>query len=206
MKKLCLLLLLLFSITAFSQEKYFNTEHVEISYKKFIELKTKHKYDLTVFTKKVDSVVNNELVKIYKKGTLKKKELKQIQDYMQADSSKVCTIIYLPKKYSKPNKPVSTWNIFDKDFRAFVNRKHTKRLDAELFWITALGNKDLKYFHNWKIPWQEDSIGFIKNIFFKEGVHYSAYIIINPNGTYVSYFGEFSKHRVLKDLAKLSKK
>lgn len=188
------------------QVKYFDKDSAEITYKVFSKIKKKQRYKQTVFTNETDSLIVKRLVSVVKKSRLNPKDFDALKNVFRIDSTKISVIIYLPKKHGKPKQAVSTWNIFDTDFRYFFNKKKTskkKQKDIQLFWITAPNNKDLKHYRDWAVHWQEDKQNLIVKTFFKSGVRYSAYIIIQPNGSYEYYFGEFSKKRVLERLKKI---
>jgi len=86
----------------------------------------------------------------------------------------------------------STWNIFDRNYIKKLN----KITDVSHFWISSIDKEKLKYFYSNRVDWHKDEKNLIKKLFFPFELSYGYYIIINPEGEYYYYLGEYSKYNV----------
>ena len=201
MKQFYLTLFLLINLLSFSQEfekKFLDINKNEITEKEFYKQKD-YSINLDVFIQS-DSLIIGMLVRRKNKGKLDKIQSKQLKEYLtrisgeKIDSSKILVINYLS---STPKTPYfgkeSQWTIFKNDYLKSLH----KIPNIQQIWINNPDNQNLKYFHNDRINWVEDSNRIIENIFFPFEFEFGNFVVINPNGNYISYYAEYGKEEVL---------
>ncbi|MDT0295111.1 hypothetical protein ACFQ3R_04690 [Mesonia ostreae] len=201
MKTFFLISFLLINLLSFSQEfqkKFLDINKNEITKKQFYK-QNDSKTNLDVFIQS-DSLIIGMLVRRKNQGKLDKKQSKQLTEYLsrisgeKIDSSKTLVINYLS---STPKTPyfgkVSQWTIFKNDYLKSLH----KIPNIYQIWINNPDNQNLKYFHNDRINWIEDSNRIIENIFFPFEFEFGSFVVINSNGNYISYYAEYGKEEVL---------
>lgn len=201
MKITLLNLIFLISFLGYSQKKtnkYFNEIGNEIDRKTFY--KSKNYSENIDVSYENDTAKFNLLVKRMNSGELDKNSFLNLKNYLSAlssteiDSTKFIVInylSYLPNK-AENSKLKSSWNIFDDDYlkNLFTNN------NVQHFWINSPNNNNLEYFHKNSINWISDRNNVFNKIFFKYDVRYGYFLIINPNGKFAFYIGEYSKQQV----------
>ena len=106
--------------------------------------------------------------------------------------NKITVIVYYPGKDDCNETEInSTWSIFDKDYLKKLN----KICDYNHFWVYK-DDENLKYYHPEEVKWEKDNNQFIEKTFFE--FHYPCFsaVIIDENGKFISYFGEFGKSTI----------
>ncbi|CAM3879369.1 hypothetical protein FLJU110815_03410 [Flavobacterium jumunjinense] len=199
MKKTLLILCLCFFFTLlnYSQEKKFvfydDTSQIvteEEFYKKF-----KTGYSDLIFEN--DSIIQYFLIKTINHGKLNDEDFNKVKSSLLKEDeieNEIIVIVYIPGQDSCNSKiKNSTWNIFDRDYR----RKLKQITPIKHFWIYKEGS-NIKYYYPKSYRWQQDPNQLIESLFFK--YHYSccSAVVIDENGNYVTYFGEFGKREVWK--------
>ena len=201
MKKVLLILVTLSVFSSYSQEKqvrFYDINGKEITRDKFYKNKDYSK-NLDLYFEN-DSIQYGLLIKRMNFGKLNKIQFGNLKKYInklsntKIDSTKNIVINYLsslPKK-SENSKSRATWNIFDKDYL----RKLHRIAEIQQFWINSPENDNLKYFHSNTIDFISDKDKLFEKMFFPYQIYYGNYLIIKPNGLYVTYAGEYGKQSV----------
>jgi len=203
MKKVLLILVTLFVFKSYSQEKpmrFYDINGKKITRDKFYKNKD--------FSKNLDLHFENDsiqygfLIKRINFGKLNKAQFGVLKKYInelsntKIDSTKNIVINYLSShsKKSKKSKRRTSWNIFDNDYL----RKLHKIAEIQQFWINSPGNDNLEYFHSNTINFISDKDKLFEKLFFPYQIPYGNYLIIKPNGLYVTSAGKYGKQHVWK--------
>lgn len=197
MKKYYSLLVLLSIINlSFSQvqKKIFYDENLEeISESNFYKQKNVQKNLGLQFEN--DTLKTSLLVIRKNYGQLNDSVYKNLKKSLSSDkelNSELIVIAYYPgKDRCNGTKERSTWNIFDNDYLKKLN----KISSYNHFWIYK-DDENLKNYHPKQVKWENDKNQLVENLFFK--LHYPCFstVIIDKNGKYISYFGEFGKSTI----------
>ena len=197
MKNYFSIVLLLFIINlSFSQAKkkiFYNTNFKEITESNFYTQKNLET-NLDLYFEN-DTLITSVLVKRKNYGKLNDSILKKLQKNLSADkelTNEITVIIYYPGKDNcNGMERNSTWNIFDNDYIITLN----KITNYNHFWIYK-DDENLKYYHPKQVKWEKDTNQFIEKTFFE--FHYPCFstVVIDKNGNYISYFGEFGKSTI----------
>lgn len=201
MKTFFVIVLSFINYVSFSQDiekKCLDIDNNEITKKQFykqIDYKVNHEVFL-----KSDSLIIGMLVRRKNVGKLDKTQLKQLRQYLSrlssktVEASKTILINYLS---STPKTPYfgkkSQWTIFKEEYSTSLNEIP----NIQQIWMNNPDNQNLDYFHNDRINWIEDSSRIIENLFFPYEFEFGNFVIINPNGSYISYYAEYGKDEVL---------
>ncbi|TQD38890.1 hypothetical protein [Haloflavibacter putidus] len=180
------------------EEKYFNINKEEISKRKFRKSKD-YAVNVPVFYQN-DSMRVGMLVKRKNYGILEREEFEQLKQYLSKltkrkfEEQKTILINYLS---STPKTPYfgkkSHWTILRKE-----NIEKITRLDnVEHIWINNPKNQNLEYFHKDRINWVEDSSRVVERLFFPYEFEFGNFVVINPQGKYISYFAEYGPEKVI---------
>ncbi len=197
MKKYFSIILLLFIINlSFSQTKkkiFYNENFEEVTESNFYKQKNLER-NLDLYFEN-DTLISSLLIKRKNYGQLNENIFKKLQINLLPDkeiTNEITVIIYYPGKDNCNQKERnSTWNIFDNDYLKKLN-KITK---YNHFWIYK-DDEDLKYYYPNQVKWVKDNNQFIEKTFFE--FHYPCFsaVVIDKNGKYISYFGEFGKSTI----------
>lgn len=189
----------------FSQDKkkkFYNEDIQEITEKEFYN-QNNNRVNLPLYFES-DSIISGVLIKRENKGKLTSKKyaetLKNISPNKKLKNDFIIIIYYPGKDKCNGREIVSTWNIFDKDYE----KKLKKNNSVDLFWIYK-NDENLKFYHPDDVLWQKDKNEFIEKLFFE--LHYPCFsaVVIDKQGNYISYFGEFGKHNIWEIVKKLKK-
>lgn len=191
-------ILILISIVNFSfsqvQKKVFYNENLE-------EISESNFYKQLNFQKNLDLHFENDTLKtsllITRKnyGQLNDSIFNNLKKSLSSDkelSNDLIVIVYYPgKDRCNGTEKRSTWNIFDNDYLKKLNKIGS----YSHFWIYK-DDENLQYYHPKQVKWENDKNQLVENLFFK--LHYpcSSAVIIDKNGKYISYYGEFGKSTI----------
>ena len=194
MKKIAFVILvsLLFNSCASLTDtnRYFDQNSIEISKDEFDKKVLKR----THFEVPGDSATHKKLVARENRGTVKAIEkLHQIiaQDIpTEIDFSKPLVVVYYPGK--------DPCNASARSDAKFIRSYYKIREDG--VWQLAATKPIYIYKENtgmekYKniVTWYQDPQGIFERLFFKHHYPCDSFVVIAPNGKYISYFGEFSK-------------
>ena len=173
MKKYFISLLLVSAVNlAYSQVKkkiFYNENLEEITESSFHKQKN--------FEKNLDIYFENDTIMI--------SFLVKRKNYGKLDESNFKKL----KKNLSPDKELI--NKITKDYLKKLN----KICDYNHFWVYK-DDENLKYYHPKEVKWEKDNNQFIEKTFFE--FHYPCFsaVIIDENGKFISYFGEFGKSTI----------
>lgn len=196
-----------FSAILYSQKtkeiKYFDKEYKQISKNKYFR-QTEGVNWLGVIG---DSVNHRLVVERWKSGNIKnKRELDSLMELAienKIDSSKILTIIYHPG-IDPCNSSGSATAISVKKWHDELTEKLLKITKSEPIYIFKNNSGLLR--NRFLLPWFRDPNRIVEKLFFKYHYPCSSFVVISPNGDYISYFGEFPKHYVWEAAKRLAKK
>lgn len=197
MKKYFLSLLLIFSVNlTFSQVKkkiFYDENREEITKESFYKQKD-YAENLDLYFEN-DTIITSLLVKRKNNGKLNDSVFKDLKKNLSLDPkiiNEIIVIVYYPGKDNcNGMERNSTWNIFDNDYL----KKLSKISKYKHFWIYK-NEENLNYYHPKQVKWEKDINQFTEKTFFE--YHYPCFsaVIIDENGKYISYFGEFGKSTI----------
>jgi len=197
MKKYFISLLLVSAVNlAYSQVKnkiFYNENLEEITESSFHKQKNFEK-NLDIYFEN-DTIMISFLIKRKNHGKLDDSNFKKLKKNLSPDKeliNKITVIVYYPGKDDcNETERNSTWSIFDKDYLKKLN----KICDYNHFWVYK-DDENLKYYHPKEVKWEKDNNQFIEKTFFE--FHYPCFsaVIIDENGKFISYFGEFGKSKI----------
>ncbi|HQE33754.1 MAG TPA: hypothetical protein PLO52_03425 [Flavobacterium alvei] len=207
--KLSLLIILLISNISFSQDKkelFYDYNLTEISKEKFITLKNKDNYALSYEN---ENSIKTYLAEIKTSGKLNFHLLETIKKYLVDLDPKTsfAQTNFIVINYIDNDPSIHTegyqvpWNVFTKD----ISKSFKKSEKVTHFYIINPDVKDLYYYHGNKLNWKTDKDHFIKDKFFPFKLN-GGFLIIDKNGNYISYKGEYSKKDVLEKLKEMKEK
>ena len=160
----------------------------------------------------MEFIAINDSLNIHKAVTNRKESGKlsnynKIKEYLskivKLDSTKYLVIIFHPGK-DEFNSGGSQDLSFIKKKNDDLKQMIAKKGDAELIYIYKSPNGLEK--QKTIIDWHQDPDKIIEHTFFKFHYPGSSYTVISPDGSYSSYFGEFSKDFVINTLTEIKKK
>ena len=208
-KQYTLIVILVLSITCFSQNKTFKfyDEHgIEISRQQFYQKKLNNNFYPLYFEKDTISIGVLNYREIY--GVLNDTTFQQLKAYLnsfkntQIHPEDIIVINYLTgvPENEQNKKSRTSWNIFDgnyvKQLKKIANISH--------FWIASLDRSKLNYFYGKQVDWKKDTENVIPRLFFPYEITYGYYIIIKPDGHYYYSIGEYTKNIVWKKTEEMS--
>ncbi len=206
MKNKIIFAILLFTIfSTFSQEKkrlFYDEELNEISKKQFLR-QIDYGKNLDLYFEN-DSIISSLLVKRKKYGKLTTEEYNglsnNISPFKELESELIIIVYYPGKDRCNGMERISTWNIFDSDYE----EKLKKINSVDQFWVYK-NSENLKYYHTDQVDWRKDKNQLVENLFFEFHYPCSSAVVIDNEGNYISYFGEFGKQTIWKIAKEISK-
>lgn len=186
-------LTLLLKVYAKAQDvKYLNTDGKEISTAKFnAELETR-KY-LAIKT----DAQHRQLIERYQTGLIPDfSNFKTIfnRHFPQALSNSPLVIIYYPGEDPCNNSGSATAET-KKDWYGTLDKGVKKQIQSLPIYICKNKN-DMDDRGSAVLNWNNDPEYLIERTFFKHHYPCGSFVVISPNGKYISYFGEYSKEQV----------
>jgi hypothetical protein len=208
--KLCLLILLLISTISFSQDKkelFYDYDLTEISKDKFTSLKSKDNYALSYEN---ENSIKTYLIEIKTSGKLNFYLLETIKKYLVGldPNTSFAQTNFIVINYID-NDPIVHIKGYQVPWDVYTNNisKSFKKSDKVThFYIINPDVKDLYYYHGNKLNWKTDQDHFIKDKFFPFKGLNGGFLIIDKDGNYISYKGEYSKKDVLEQLKEIKEK
>ena len=208
--KLSLLIILLISNISFSQDKkelFYDYNLTEISKEKFITLKNKDNYALSYEN---ENSIKTYLIEIKTSGKLNFYLLETIKKYLVSLDSKTsfAQTNYIVINYIDNDPRVHIkgyqvpWDVFTKD----ISKSFKKSDKVSHFYIINPDVKDLYYYHGDKLTLKTDKDHFINDKFFPFNGLNGGFLIIDKDGNYISYKGEYSVKDVSEKLKEMKKK
>lgn len=186
-----------------SSTTYYDENNKEISAQKFNKLLNQYK----AFEIPAESSLERKLISRNQQGkTDQRKNLDNLLEkthQISIDAEKPLIIIYHPGADECNQGGIATAASKKKWFDEMEEKiqKFVKVKPIYLYKTTdGLQDRDLV------VDWLKDPNHEVENLFFKHHYPYSSYVIIDKNGNYRSYFGEFSKEEIIKDVKKIAKK
>jgi len=208
--QLSILILLLISNISFSQDKkelFYYYDLTEISKDKFTSLKSKDNYALSYEN---ENSIKTYLVEITTSGKFNFYLLETIKKYLvdldQKTSFTQTNFIVI--NYIDNDPSIHTegyqvpWDVFTKD----ISKSFKKTDKVTHFYIINPDVKDLYYYHGNKLNLKTDKDHFIKDKFFPLKGLNGGFLIIDKDGNYVSYKGEYSTKDVFHKLKEMKEK
>ena len=206
-KAIIISLLLMTTLTCFGQEKgntYLDTNMKIINRDSFYIMDKNSKYISLKYD--TDSTYLNVLFKRKTLGQLAPQTLNDLKQYLQniaeseIDNNSLILINYLSKN-PKVKDTINTtrWNIFHRNYLKKIKKKN----NLLQVWVNHPEQKNLAYYQGDRIKWKEDRTGFIENLFFPYDFLYGSFVVVNFDGHYISYFGEYGKDDVIELLNEL---
>lgn len=196
-----------FSFGQVKKELFYDYDLNKISKEKFIGLKSKENYALSY---EFETSVKTYLAEIKSSGKLNFYLLESIKNYLVVlDPNKsfaqtnFIVINYIdndPNIYIKGYQV--PWSIFLND----ISKSFKKSDKVAHFYIINPDVKDLFYYHGNKIKWKIDKDHFMKNKFFPFKGLNGGFLIIDKEGNYISYKGEYSTKDVMEKMQEMKKK
>lgn len=193
--------------TAFSQKKkkiFLDINENKITAKEFYKaIDYSKNLELSFQT---DSTQTMVLVPREVSGVLPKSVFNTLKSNLteQVINNELIIIMYYPgKDRCNATKTESKWNAFDNDYPKKLN----KITAYKQFWVYK-SYDNLDYYHPETVKWQEDKDHYVEKLFFK--YHYNCFslAIVDKNGNFTCYFGEFGKQvilRISKEMMKQNK-
>lgn len=178
--------------------KYFDANDRQITYSEFKRaMSSKHFLEIPGELPNSKKLITRE-----QRGLIKDKhlidELLEVTSGRKVAPNKNTVIIYYPGK-DDCNKTIS------------LSKPTIETMESELmatFQITPFyifkNDKRLKRYANF-LDWHKDPEEFFEKTFFKHHYPCTSFVIISPNGNYISYFGEFSTQKLYDGLVALNK-
>jgi hypothetical protein len=208
--QLLLVILLLISNISFSQDKkelFYDYNLSEISKEKFTSLKSKDNYALSYEN---ENSIKTYLAEIKTSGKLNLYLLETIKKYLVGLDPKTsfAQTNFIVINYIDNDPSIYTegyqvpWDVFIKD----ISKSFRKSDKVTHFYIINPDVKDLYYYHGNKLNWKTDNAHFIKDKFFPFKGLNGGFLIIDKDGNYISYKGEYSVKDVLYKLKEMKKK
>lgn len=202
--KLAIIILLLISNISFSQDKkelFYDYDLNEIPKEKFIGLKSKENYALSY---EYETSVKTYLIEIKTIGKLNNYILEDIKKYLVGldiktsfEETKYIVINYIDNDPSIYRKGAQVpWDVFEND----ISKSFNKSDKVTHFYIINPDAKDLYYYHGNKLNFKRDKDHFIKDKFFPFKGLNGGFLVIDKDGNYISYKGEYSTKDVLNKL------
>ncbi|MEZ4802834.1 MAG: hypothetical protein R2797_08670 [Gelidibacter sp.] len=199
MPKLLCYLLLLATLKMYSQEKkiyYYNDGWKKISENRFKRNFSSKKYLMQTF--EVDTAYINVSFKRKNYGLLKNNEFENLISTLQAHTnkdlknSKLIVINYYPGSDNcNKTKVPSTWNVYDTDYVKELDKITT----VSQFWIYKI-DENLENNHKDRLKWMEDKNRIVEKQFFKYHFLCGSFVVIDNQGNFISYYGEYAKQTV----------
>lgn len=153
-----------------------------------------------------DSTYLNVIFKRKISNKLSKEILNDLKEYLQnitgikIDENSIILINYLSKNPKiKDTVNTTKWNIFDRDYL----KKIKKENNIFQVWINHPDQKNLRYYQGNRINWIVDKTKFIENLFFPYDFLYGSFAVVNFDGRYISFYGEYGKKKVMELLDEL---
>lgn len=187
-------LIALFFNLSFSQDKktIFYDENNKVVSKFEYQRRANHFSNLSLNFEN-DTLIGSILIKRKIYGKLNDSiftTLKKMFSLENELTKELIVIIYYPGKdrCNNAREKMSPWNIFDNDYL----RKLNKIASNNHLWIYK-NDEDLEYFYPKKVKWQADKDQFVEDLFFNN--HYPCFssVVLDKQGNYISYLGEFGK-------------
>jgi len=200
MKLTILIITILFPFSINAQTKYYDKNDIEISKDQFNNQQLGFG-ELKVFNDslKIGKIIPNRS-ETGKLDGLKFYDLINSNLNLKLEQNKPLVIVYYPGIDPCNSSGTATPNSKHQWYKELIT-KSNKVTPTNFLFIYKTKN-GLKYTK--KDTWHKDPKGIIEKIFFKYHYPCSSYTIIF-NNTFVSYFGEFSKDKVLEDLKLIAK-
>lgn len=180
--------------------RYFDHKNVEISKEKFYKIRSTNKYlDIPG-----DSLNQRKLTVREKRGEISiRKNLEEVLENLtkrEIDSTSPIVIIYHPGK-DRCNSSGTTNQIRIKSWHDQLTEVLKRIADIEPFYIYKSYDGLEKY--NGILNYYKDPNRLIESLFFEYHYPCSSFVVISKSGSYISYFGEFSKDYVWRATDKL---
>lgn len=198
MKKISLFLFFATSIL-YSQKKkeyYFDENGHKISKDQFIK-SIDHSKNIQYYTKN-DTAFFAKIAIRKNYGTISPAQLDSIKKFLESESGikidpskRIVINYYSGGEWEVPSKGLSSWNIYHRDYL----KKLSKISPVQNFWIYK-DDENLRYNYGEKLPWYHDKDSLIEKIFFPYFFRHGSFVIIDSEGNYYSYFGEYGKDTV----------
>ncbi len=208
--KLSLLLIILISIVSFGQVKkefFYDYDLNEISKEKFTVLKNKENYALQY---EFETSLKTFLVEIKTSGKFNyyhletiKKNLVSLASETSLEDFNYIVINYINNDVNLKNKNHQVpWDIFEND----ISKSLKKADKVKHYFIINPDVKNIYYYHGDTINWKIDKDHFLQKNFFLFNELNGGFLIIDKEGNYILYKGEYSRKDVLDQLNLMKKK
>ncbi|MGZ9675179.1 hypothetical protein [Flavobacterium sp. GNP001] len=155
-----------------------------------------------------DSTYFNVIFKRKTSNKLSKEKLNDLKEYLQnitatkIDENAIILINYLSKNPKiKDTVNITEWNIFHRHYLKKIKKKN----NIFQVWINHPDQKNLVYYQGNKVNWIVDKTKFIENLFFPYDFLHGSFVVVNFDGHFISYFGEYGKQEVIDLLDELKK-
>jgi len=117
------------------------------------------------------------------------------------DENKLIVLLYYPD-----NKEVLNYDLFRRNFM----KKKYKDLEKKL---KKIGSNEVLYIHNSKIKFEQNEVvnwipdpnGIVENTFFIYDQFGNSFVVISPNGEFISYYGEYANEEIWEACEQLTK-
>ncbi|RYE46162.1 MAG: hypothetical protein EOP48_21920 [Sphingobacteriales bacterium] len=184
---------------------FFDENWKPVTFEQF-ESKIDHRVNIAVYTQNDTAVIAKITIRT-ERGILEQSVLEKIQHNLEAisgrqiDKNKIIIINYYPGLDNYYPAGISKWGIYDKDYIKKVN----KIAEVEQFWIYK-HDKNLRYHHGKRLNWLHDKDAMIEKTFFPNHYNYGSFAIIDTDGSYYLFFGEYGKTQVWEELENIVQK
>lgn len=205
MKKYAFIIVFLVANFASSQNKktyYYDVNHQEIPEELFHSKKRSgygYDYIHSIYIEK-DTCIIALLHTRFKYGKLKISQLDSLKIHLEelTTNKKILPKDFIVINYFECNdeepctskRDYSYWSVYDNNYL----KKLKKIIPFSQFWVFK--TKEDFEGHSKKIKKVVDENGLIKSLFFQYYIPYGSFVIINPEGNYLAFYGEYGKSSV----------
>lgn len=183
-------------------ESFYNYNFQQISKEEFDSISRQKGYLYNQYN--LEDQIINILFQSKTRGKLKQEQLDSLKTQLnkiEPLKGEHIVIIYYPgKDKCNETKQNSTWNIFDRDYKKYIENL----ADSNQFWIYN-NDDNLEYYYPRKYNWTKDENQYIEKLFFKMHYPCASSTVIDKDGNFISNLGEFGKQHVIQDIIELKK-
>lgn len=204
MKKITLLILVVTSI-AYSQIKkeYYLDENWKVISKQEFLKNIDHAKNIDYYTEN-DTAIFGKIIVRENFGKIDDAILIKVRQFLENESGlktdpakKIVINFYHGNDEEIPAPERSRGNRYDRDYLKKLN----KITPVNQFWVYK-DTTNLRYNHGKKLQWHHDKDLLIEKTFFPYYFKYGSFVIIDSEGNYYSFFGEYGKTTVWEGMKK----
>ena len=147
----------------------------------------------------------SKLIRREKIGKLTTDSTKLVYNVLEQSTGSQLNGKLLTLNYHPGPDPCNSTGTFDKGFLREKFNTYLKRVRSISAQFFIYSNSQGLERYEGIIDWLPDPGHLIQNTFFKHHYPCGSYVIINPNGDYYAYYGEYSLDHVIKNARKMAK-